>query len=257
MSAVLTERRGEVLLITLNRPESLNAFDESLHAGLADAIFEAGSDEVRAVVLTGAGKGFCAGADLRATRSKSTGNSTLRHTFNPNILALNALCKPLVTAVNGAAAGAGLALALAGDIRLAASGAKFVPAFVDIGLSPDNGVSFFASRLLGYGRAFEWLATGRRLMAAEALDLGLLTEVTPPEALLDRALEIAAHLAARPGLAVSLTKSLLQEASGGSLARQLELETEHQARAVNAPGRAEARARMVETLGRKPKEGQP
>ncbi|QMV03501.1 enoyl-CoA hydratase/isomerase family protein [Devosia sp. D6-9] len=243
--AVLTERRDATLLVTLNRPDSLNAFDESLHHDLADALHEAGDSAVRAVVITGAGKAFCAGADLRATRTASPGNSTLRHTFNPNMLALSALDKPVITAINGAAAGAGLALALAGDIRLASSTAKFVPAFVDIGLVPDNGGSFYAVRLLGYARAFEWLATGRRLGAEEALRMGLVSEVTEPLELLSRALAIAAELAEKPGLAVGLTKRLLNQAYRGQLAEQLEAEAALQALAVVAPGRAEARARMV------------
>lgn len=257
MSAVQTERRGSTLLITLNRPDSLNAYDEALHRGLADAIHEASHPEVRAVVVAGAGRGFCAGADLKAERTVSPGNSTLRHTFNPSIMALTALEKPVVTAINGAAAGAGLALALAGDIRVASTAAKFVPAFVNIGLVPDNGASFLVTRLLGYGRAFEWLSDGRSLGPEEAFGMGLLTEVVEPEALLQRALAIAADLAAKPGLAVPLTKKLLSRASRASLAEQLEAEVEFQAVAVNAPGRAEARAamlaRMAEKNGGKPK----
>lgn len=244
-SAVLTERHDATLLVTLNRPDSLNAFDESLHRDFADALHEASDAAIRAVVITGAGKAFCAGADLRADRTLSPGNSTLRHTFNPNALALSALDKPVITAINGAAAGAGLALALAGDIRIASEAAKFVPAFVDIGLVPDNGASFYAVRLLGYARAFEWLATGRRLDAVAGLSLGLVTEVTATAELLPRALTMAAELAEKPGLAVGLTKRLLSQAYRGQLAEQLEAEAALQALAVVAPGRAEARARML------------
>lgn len=251
MSTVLRERHGAVLLVTLNRPEALNAFTAELHRDLSDAWHEAAAAEVRAVVLTGNGRGFCAGADLHSPPpADSLGHHTLRHTFNAHTLAMAALDKPVIAAVNGAAAGAGLSLACAADIRLAASTAKFVPAFVDIGLVPDAGGSWFITRLLGYARAFDWLASNRRLDAAEALAWGLVGEVLEPAQLLDRAIRLAEQLAAKPGGAVGLTKRLLAQAARNGLAEQLEAEVALQNLAVRDPDRARARAAMLERLKR-------
>lgn len=252
MSAVLQQRHGAVLLVTLNRPDSLNAFNDELHRALSHAWHEASDPQIRAVVLTGAGRGFCAGADLHAPPAQDTiGYSTLRHTFNAHTLAMAALDKPVIAAVNGAAAGAGLSLACAADIRLAASTAKFVPAFVDIGLVPDTGGSWFIPRLLGHSRAFAWLASNRRLDAQEAHEWGLVSEVLAPDELLDHALAMAEQLACKPGSAVGLTKRLLATAARNSLAEQLEAETALQDQAVRDPERARARAAMLEKLTRR------
>ncbi|WP_353742668.1 enoyl-CoA hydratase-related protein [Pseudomonas fluorescens] len=252
MSTVLRERQGAVLLVTLNRPEALNAFNAELHLELCDAWHEAGDSQVRAVVLTGSGRGFCAGADLNAPpASGALGHSTLRHALNANTLAMAALDKPVIAAVNGAAAGAGLSLACAADIRIASSDARFVPAFVDIGLVPDAGGSWFITRLLGYARAFSWLASNRRLSAEEAREWGLVSEMLAPERLLGHALEMAEQLATKPGLAVGLTKRLLAQAARNSLAEQLEAEVTLQNLAVLDPDRARARAAMLEKLGRR------
>lgn len=252
MNTVLRERQGAVLLVTLNRPESLNAFNAELHRELSDAWHEASDPQVRAVVLTGAGRGFCAGADLNSPPAPEVlGHSTLRHTFNAHTLAMAGLDKPVIAAVNGAAAGAGLSLACAADIRLAASSAKFVPAFVDIGLVPDAGGSWFINRLLGYSRAFSWLVSNRRLGAEEAREWGLVSEVLSPELLLGHALDMAEQLANKPGLAVGLTKRLLAQAARNSLAEQLELEVTLQSLAVLDPGRALARAAKLEKLAQR------
>ncbi|MCU1717674.1 enoyl-CoA hydratase/isomerase family protein [Pseudomonas sp. 5P_3.1_Bac2] len=251
MSCVLRERHGDVLLITLNRPEVLNSFNGELHQGLSDAWYEASSADVRAVVLTGAGRAFCAGADLHSPPAPDTlGHNTLRHTFNSHTLAMAALDKPVIAAINGAAAGAGLSLACAADIQLASSHAKFVPAFVDIGLVPDAGGSWFIHRLLGYSRAFQWLASNQRLDAQQALQWGLVSQVVEPEQLLPEALSLAQQLASKPGAAIGLTKRLLTQASRNSLAEQLEAETALQNLAVNDPARAKARAAMLEKLSR-------
>ena len=249
MSTVIRERHGPVLLVTLNRPESLNAFTAELHRDLSDAWHEATDHQIRAVVLTGNGRGFCAGADLHAPPLPETiGNQTLRHTFNAHTLAMAALDKPVIAAVNGAAAGAGLSLACAADVRIASDAAKFVPAFVDIGLVPDAGGSWFITRALGYSRAFTWLATNQRLNAFEALSWGLVTEVLEPDRLMGRAMELASLLAAKPGSAVGLTKRLLSQAARHSLAEQLEAEVAHQNLAVRDPDRIRARAEMLVRL---------
>jgi 2-(1,2-epoxy-1,2-dihydrophenyl)acetyl-CoA isomerase len=245
---VETERRGDVLLVTLNRPEHFNALTTELLHALTAVWAEAAEPDVRAVVVTGAGRGFCAGADLTSTRNGNPATSGLRHTYNPHILAMTGLEKPVIAAVNGAAAGAGLALAFGADIRIASQQAKFVPAFGNIGLVPDSGATYLIPRLIGYSRSFEWLASGRAVGADEALQWGLVNEVVPPDEVVPCALERAEALAQVPGLALGLTKRALTSASRRLLIEQLELEVELQPLAVNAPGRAEARARLVERL---------
>lgn len=246
---VATGRHGAVLTVTLNRPRVLNALDLPTLHRLTEAWHEAADPSVRAVVITGAGRAFCAGADLRASRAGlHPAVNGLRHSYHPHVLALAALNKPVIAAVNGPAAGAGLALAAAADIRIAAPDARFVPAFVTIGLVPDAGAAYFLPRLLGYGRAFEWLATGRTVEPPEALAWGLVNEVVPAEHLLPRAVQLAEQLAAMPGDAVGLTKRLLSHGLHHTLPSLLDEEARLQAIAADAPGRAEARAEVVRRI---------
>src|SRR5438874_784942 len=185
---VEVSREGGVLTLTLNRPEVLNAFNQAMHAALAAALKEARDPEVRAVVITGAGRGFCVGQDLTEFR-ESPGDigARLRGNYHPNIHAVRALEKPVVAAVNGPAAGAGLSFACACDLRIAADDATFVPAFINIGLIPDSGGTYFITELLGYARAFEWMTSGRKLTAAEAHAWGLVSEVVEADKLAGRA----------------------------------------------------------------------
>ena len=222
---VLTSRDGAVLTITFNRPEVYNAFNRELHAALNAALTEAGDPAVRCVVITGAGKGFCAGQDLKefGAVSSSIGDA-LETTYHPNVRLVRSLPKPVIAAVNGAAAGAGLSFACACDLRVAAVSATFVPGFVGIGLVPDAGGTFFVHRLLGFARAFEWMCSNRRLTAAEALDWGLVSEVVPDESFAARVAERAAEWAERPTLAVGRTKQLFEHAATASLEEQLALE---------------------------------
>src|SRR5688572_11643726 len=201
------------MTITLNRPDVLNAFNAAMHAGLAAALKEARDAEVRAVVLTGAGRGFCVGQDLTEVREAGGDISDrLRSGYHPNVLAVRALEKPVIAAVNGPAAGAGLSLACACDVRLAADSASFVPAFVGIGLVPDSGGSLFVSRLLGQARAFEWMTSNRKLTAAEAHAWGLVSEVVEADGLAGRAAELAATYAAGPTRGIGMTKRLFDHA---------------------------------------------
>ena len=226
-------RDEAVLTVTLNRPEVLNALNAAMHDGLAAALDQAAADDVRAVVLTGAGRGFCVGQDVAAFPSDPAAvGELLRTRYNPNISRLRSLKKPVIAAVNGPAAGAGLALALACDVRLAASTASFVPAFVGIGLVPDSGISHTLSRLIGPSRAFEWMVSGRRLPADEAVAWGLVSRVVEETELAGAAGQLAAGLAAMPTRAVALTKLLLDRAPVTSLAEQLELEADLQAQAA-------------------------
>jgi 2-(1,2-epoxy-1,2-dihydrophenyl)acetyl-CoA isomerase len=235
MAEVETSRDGAVLTITLNRPDVLNALNTAVHRALAAALRDARDPEVRAVVLTGAGRGFCVGQDLTEFR-EAPGDigDRLRSTYHPNVLAIRALEKPVIAAVNGAAAGAGMSFACACDVRIAADTAVFIPAFVNIGLVPDSGGTFFVTRLLGYARAFEWLCSGRRLTAAEAHAWGLVSEVVEAQALPARAAEFAAELASLPTRAIAMTKRLLDRAGTSTLEEQLEWEGQLQSAATQS-----------------------
>ena len=233
MAEVEVTRDGAVLTLTLNRPDVLNALNAAMHAALAAGLKEARDPAVRAVVLTGAGRGFCVGQDLTEFR-EAPGDigERLRSTYHPNVLAIRALEKPVIAAVNGAAAGAGLSFACACDLRIASDAATFVPAFVSIGLIPDSGGTFFVSRILGPARAFEWMSSGRRLTAAEAHGYGLVSEVVEADALPARAAELAAEVAAMPTRAIGMTKRLFDRAPLATLEEQLELEAQLQAAAT-------------------------
>jgi len=230
---VLTSREGAVLTVTLNRPEVYNAFNRALHDALREALTEAQDPAVRCVVVTGAGKGFCAGQDLKEFGQVSASiRDALEQTYHPHIRLVRALEKPVIAAVNGPAAGAGLSFACACDIRVASDTATFVPGFVGIGLVPDSGGTWFIHRLLGFARAFEWMCANTRLSATEALDWGLVSEVVPAASFESRVAELAAEWAARPTLAVGRTKQLFEHAFSASLEEQLALEAELQQASV-------------------------
>jgi 2-(1,2-epoxy-1,2-dihydrophenyl)acetyl-CoA isomerase len=243
---VETTRDGAVLTITLNRPEVLNAFNRALHAALADALKEARDAKIRAVVITGAGRGFCAGQDLSEFAGAPDIGGTLRATYHPNVLAIRALEKPVIASVNGACAGAGLSLAAACDIRIAADTAAFVPGFVGIGLVPDSGGTYFIHRLLGAARAFEWMTSNRKLTAAEAHAWGLVSEVVEADALPARAAELAAAYAAAPTRAIAMTKRLFDYADNATLEEQLEFEAQLQEAATQTADFAEGVAAFRE-----------
>jgi 2-(1,2-epoxy-1,2-dihydrophenyl)acetyl-CoA isomerase len=246
MPEVEVARAGAVQTITLNRPEVMNAFNGALHAGLRDALKEARAADVRAVVITGAGRGFCAGQDLTEFGGGLDVRDALRATYHPNVLAIRALEKPVIAAVNGACAGAGLSLACACDIRIASDAAFFVPGFVGIGLVPDSGGTYFIHRLLGAPRAFEWMSSNRRLTAAEAHAWGLVSEVVEADAFAARTAELAADYAARPTRAVGMTKRLFDHADTATLEEQLELEAQLQAAATKTDDFREGVASFVE-----------
>jgi 2-(1,2-epoxy-1,2-dihydrophenyl)acetyl-CoA isomerase len=232
MAEVEVGRDGAVQTITLNRPDKLNAFTLSLHQELQAALDEARDPAVRAVVITGAGRGFSAGQDLTAFGESGDVAAMLRATYHVNVTAIRSLEKPVLAAVNGVCAGAGLSLACACDIRLASDAAFFVPGFIGIGLIPDSGGTYFLQRLLGTARAFEWMTSNRRLTAAEAHAWGLVSEVVEADLFSARVAERAAELAAAPTRAIALTKRLYDEAATSTLADQLEREAEAQAAAA-------------------------
>lgn len=227
----LSETAGDVLLqhlesgvltLTMNRPESLNSANDALLLTLLAAV-QGATDrpEVRVVVLTGAGRGFCAGADLGlmggAEASPTRFSEHLEHTFNPVVRAIRALPKPFISAVNGVAAGAGASLALVGDLRLWSSAASLVEVFSNIGLVPDAGSSWMLPRLVGAQRAFELMAFAEKVGPDEALRLGLCEQVYAAETFMDDVQTYAERLAARPATALALTKQAISSAMSSTL----------------------------------------
>ena len=232
-----------VLVVTLNRPAVFNALNvATLETLLSIFQTEARADGVRCVVLTGAGRAFCAGQDLEERRAFVEGQAappslgqSLRLRYNPLITAIRELPVPVIAALNGVAAGAGCSLALACDLRLAADNATLVESFVRVGLGLDSGSSFFLSRLVGTARAFEIALLGNRLDAATAERYGLVNRVVPAARLMDETLALAAQLAAGPPAATARIKRTLNAALDNSLADALEWEAVEQEAAANHP----------------------
>jgi 2-(1,2-epoxy-1,2-dihydrophenyl)acetyl-CoA isomerase len=244
---LLTATDGGVMTLTLNRPDALNALNSTMRGELLTALRAAAKgDEVRAVVLTGAGRGFCSGADLRGSSDERDFRSVLTGEYNPLIEATRALPKPVVAAVNGVAAGAGVSLALSADIVVAAEGARFVPAFNRIGLVPDSGLARVLVRGLGRHRAFEILMGERQLGADDARDLGLVAAVVPDDRLVETATALAQRLAAGPTRAIGLTKRLLNAAEDAGLADSLATEAALQELAGRTEDHAEGVAAFAE-----------
>lgn len=247
MPEVLTTRDEGVLTITLNRPDVYNAFNRPLHLALRAALEEAADEAVRAVVVTGAGRGFCAGQDLREfAELPGSIRDALEETYHPNVRLIRSLEKPVIAAVNGAAAGAGLSFACACDVRIASDAASFVPGFAGIGLVPDAGGTWFLHRVLGFARAFEWMSSNRKLGADEALAWGLVSEVIPALSFEERVAEIAAGWARLPTRAVGMTKRLFESAYAATLEEQLALEAELQHAAMQTADFAEGVSAFLE-----------
>lgn len=230
---VLSRLDAGVLFITLNRPDRLNAFTEEMHIALR-AEFERARDDdaVRAVLLTGAGRGFCAGQDLgdrdpRKGEARDLGQ-TLDMFYNPTLRLMRDLKKPIVCAVNGVAAGAGANVALASDIVLAAKSAKFIQAFSKIGLVPDAGGSWTLTRMIGEARAKALTMTAEPLMAETAADWGLIWKAVDDDALMDEATALAEKLAAGPTFGLGLTKQLIHDAGTNDFDAQLDRERDCQ-----------------------------
>jgi 2-(1,2-epoxy-1,2-dihydrophenyl)acetyl-CoA isomerase len=247
MAEVEVTREGGVLMLTLNRPDVLNAFNGGMHKAFQAGLKAAREPDVRAVIVTGAGRGFCVGQDLTEFReAPSDIGDRLRTGYHRNVLAIRALEKPVIAAVNGPAAGAGISLACACDVRIAAESASFVPGFIGIGLVPDSGGSYFLAKLLGSARAFEWMSQNRKLTAADALDWGLVSEVVADDTLAPRAAELAAAYADAPTRGVGMTKRLFDHAQNTTLEEQLELEAQLQAAATQTDDFAEGVAAFLE-----------
>jgi 2-(1,2-epoxy-1,2-dihydrophenyl)acetyl-CoA isomerase len=227
MDEVLVERRPGWHLITLNRPDRLNSFNPAMHEALRSALAAAAADRsCRAVLLTGAGRGFCAGQDLEAVGDDL--GRTLDESYNPLIRRLRAMPIPIVCAVNGVAAGAGANVALACDIVLAARSAKFIQAFVKIGLVPDSGGSFFLPRLVGEARARALAMTGEAVGAERAEQWGMIWKAVEDAALMGEAEALVASLARMPSEALARIKRMLANSGGNDLDAQLDLERDEQ-----------------------------
>jgi 2-(1,2-epoxy-1,2-dihydrophenyl)acetyl-CoA isomerase len=222
-----------VATITLDRPDAMNSLTTELKVALLDALRRAADDRaIRAVLLTGAGRAFCAGQDLREHAGNLEAgrglDDTVRRHYNPVVELLTTMPKPVVAAVNGVAAGAGASLAFACDLRVASEKAKFALAFTGVGLAPDSGASWTLQRLVGLGRAAELLLLGEPLDAARALELGLVTRVVPADDVLKTAYELAARLAQGPTVAYAATKRALAHAATHALPDALALEADLQ-----------------------------
>ncbi len=241
------DRRGAALRIALSRPEVLNALDLELLDQLADALRGPAAEiGVRAVVVTGTGRGFCAGADLGATRVDGDIGALLERHYHPVVRALAALEKPVIAAVNGVAAGAGLSLALACDVRYASSAASFVLGFTGIALALDAGASFYLPRLVGTGRAFEMALSNRKVGADEALAIGLAERLLPADGFEEASFAAAAALAEGPTAAYALIKAELRAALVNDLEKQLAFEARSQAAAAATRDAAEGIAAFGE-----------
>lgn len=239
---LLSSIDGPIVTLTLNRPNVLNAFNGPLATRLKTALDHAEegvrSGSVRAIVITGAGRGFCAGADLadpalRGEKGRADADlgQYLRQHYHPVIEQIRRMPAPVIVAVNGPAAGAGMSLALAGDIVLAAQSATFLQAFSRIGLIPDAGSTFFLPRLVGESRARAMTILADKLSAEQAMQFGLVWQVVPDEDLQQAARAMATKLAAMPTRAIALTKEALDQSLQNDLSRQLEVEAQLQSRA--------------------------
>ncbi|MCW3085527.1 MAG: 2-(1,2-epoxy,2-dihydrophenyl)acetyl-CoA isomerase [Bacteroidetes bacterium] len=235
MTFIKTEIDGSVLKITLNRPDKFNSFNREMALQLQDALDKAHDDKaIRAVYLTGEGKAFCAGQDLSEAIDKSGPGieRIVREHYNPIILKIRAIEKPVICAVNGVAAGAGANIALACDIVIAGSSVAFIQAFSKIGLIPDSGGTFFLPRLIGYGKASALMMLGDKVMAADAEKMGMIYKVTEDANLQTEALAIAKTVSDLPTKAIGMTKKLLNQSINNSLIQQLEYEADMQIHAA-------------------------
>ena len=252
MKSILTDTRDGVQKITLNRPEVLNSFDEPMAAALVETLQMAADDtSIRAILLTGSGRAFCAGQDLAAVLPGSDGampdlGDVVHRQYNPIIRAIRTIEKPVVCAVNGVAAGAGANIAFACDITVASEEATFIQSFAKIGLIPDSGGTFILPRIVGLQRAAALTMLCEKLDANRALAWGLLYAVVPPAVLADTSFDIARRLAAMPTRGLGLAKRGFNAALANDLEAQLALEEDLQRQAGRTSDYAEGVRAFVE-----------
>jgi 2-(1,2-epoxy-1,2-dihydrophenyl)acetyl-CoA isomerase len=256
--SITFEVRGSVAVLTLNRPDWLNALSTALRAEVAEAVARTRDDDaIRALVVTGAGRGFCSGVDLMGDGPLATGAAAAPTSQNERLDDLGwvgrwaamwqSLDKPIVGAINGVAAGAGMSTALACDVRIGSELTRFKSVFVERAISPDSGLSFFLPRVVGYARAADLIFTSRMVGADEALALGLLNRLVPTDELVDAAIAYAGEMAQWPPLAIRSAKRVLQQNQDAEFETALRNETQGLAFARRAPNdAAESRAAFVE-----------
>jgi len=234
MSSILVEIKDQVAILTLNRPEKFNAFNREMALLLQQELDACRQNEIRAVVMTGNGKAFCAGQDLgEVVDPQGPGMARiLKEHYNPIVTRIRELGKPVIAAVNGVAAGAGANLALCADITIAGESANFIQAFSKIGLVPDTGGSFFLPRLIGMQRAAALMMTGDKLSAAEAASMGMIWKTVPDQELLAQAMGLAKQLATMPTTALGLIKQQLNASFTNTIEEQLQLEDRLQQQAA-------------------------
>lgn len=227
LTCILYEKANGVATITLNRPDVFNAFDEAQSYELQDVLKDASRDvEVRVLVLTGAGKAFCSGQDLKAiagSKNRSLSESLYKR-YNPIIKAMREMPKPIICRMNGVAAGAGASLALACDFIVAAENASFVEAFVGVGLVLDSGSSYFLPRIIGTARSFEMATMGNKVSAPQALDWGMINRCVAAENLDEEVQKITEYYAKAPTLAIGLMKKMLNKSGHSDLNTMLQEE---------------------------------
>jgi 2-(1,2-epoxy-1,2-dihydrophenyl)acetyl-CoA isomerase len=248
-TTILTDRRDQVLVVSMNRPETYNAVNEAMKRELNEVLKEAEADAaVRCVVLRGAGeKAFCSGQDLKEHKESSRSlKESLEKSYNPLIKKIRTMEKPVIAMINGVAAGAGCSIALACDMRIMSSSAKLIEVFIRIGLIPDSGSHWFLPRLTGMARAFEYAATGRDIGAEEAERTGLVNRVVPPERLEEVTLETAGGLASGPTRAIGYIKRALNRALSTDLETLLAYEAYLQQAASETSDHKEGLAAFLE-----------
>ncbi|MFT7532625.1 MAG: 2-(1,2-epoxy-1,2-dihydrophenyl)acetyl-CoA isomerase [Gammaproteobacteria bacterium] len=231
--SIILEINQSVASITLNRPDRLNSFNVGMHQALHEALSQVENSEARVLLITGAGRGFCAGQDLSARNVASNAEvpdlgASLEKNYNPTIRAIRNLQMPVICAVNGVAAGAGANIALACDLVIAARSASFVQAFCKIGLVPDSGGTFFLPRLAGTARAMGLAMLGDRISADQARDWGLIWDVVDDENLTAESSKLAEHLASQPTRGLALIKRAIYASADNNLDQQLDLERDSQ-----------------------------
>ncbi len=249
-NTILFSVESGVCSITLNRPDVFNSFNEEMSADFIDALKKASKDEAaRAVIVTGAGKAFCSGQDLKdiknATGTRSLSDSVVRR-YNPMILAIREMAKPVICKLNGVAAGAGASLALACDIIVASETASLIEVFANVGLVPDSGSSFFLPQLVGYNKAFELITLASKVSAKEALGLGIVYKVVAPEELDNATNELAQKYATGPTKAYGMVKKMLNKAYTANLSEMLQYEALNQEIAGNTEDYKEGVTAFVE-----------
>ncbi len=234
MTFILSDVQNGVMTLTLNRPERLNSFNDEMHRQLAETLTQAERDDtIRCLLITGAGRAFCAGQDLNDRNVDPTAEApdlgaSVENFYNPLITRLAALPKPVIAAVNGVAAGAGATLALGCDMVIAARSANFIMSFSKLGLVPDCGGTWYLPRLAGRARAMGLALLGDKLSAEQAHQWGMIWQVVDDASLIDSARQLAVHFASQPTFGLGLVKRALKASETNTLEEQLDLERDYQ-----------------------------